>query len=298
MALSAHDTEIRPNHLWAGDAGQIAAGRAGEVYMLKTGQKEPDDLSGNEAVEMGLVMQEPIMRAAAGRWGLEFKDADYHLIHPRHTFLASHFDYIVATERRFTRLRTLGTTSASITGELFLSRFRRYRAQCMHELIVHQVEAIELIVLFGGQELCRFPQTVTELEQEAHIRAMAEFWAQVQTKSFNPQTMADVVKDVYRVDDGSSIVANASIETACIQLQQLKAKIKEFEEAEDSLKEFIQSWMKEKATVTAYDGSILATWKTAKPSKRFSAELLKSAMPQIYEQFVVESPGSRRFLIK
>jgi hypothetical protein len=37
--------------------------------MLKTGQKEPDDLSGNEAVEMGLVMQEPIMRAAAGRWG-------------------------------------------------------------------------------------------------------------------------------------------------------------------------------------------------------------------------------------
>jgi hypothetical protein len=53
--------------------------------------------------------------------------------------------------------------------------------------------------------------------------------------------MADVVKDIYRVDDGSSIVANASIETACIQLQQLKGKIKEFEEAEDSLKEFIQS---------------------------------------------------------
>jgi hypothetical protein len=123
MALSAHDIEIRPNHIWAGDAGQIAAGRAGEVYMLKTGQKEPEDLSGNEAVEMGLVMQEPIMRAAAGRWGLEFKDADYHLIHPRHTFLASHFDYIVATERRFTRLRTLGTTSASITARTVLSRF-------------------------------------------------------------------------------------------------------------------------------------------------------------------------------
>jgi len=77
-----------------------------------------------------------------------------------------------------------------------------------------------------------------------------------------------------------------------------KAKMKELEEAEDGLKEFIQSWMKEKATVTAFDGSILATWKTAKPSKRFSAELLKSAMPQIYEQFVIEQPGSRRFLIK
>jgi hypothetical protein len=32
MALSAHDIEIRPNHIWAGDAGQIAAGKAGEVF--------------------------------------------------------------------------------------------------------------------------------------------------------------------------------------------------------------------------------------------------------------------------
>jgi hypothetical protein len=50
MALPAHDIEIRPNHLWAGDAGQIAAGKAGEVFMVKTGQKEPEDLSDNEAV--------------------------------------------------------------------------------------------------------------------------------------------------------------------------------------------------------------------------------------------------------
>jgi hypothetical protein len=123
MALSAHDIEIRPNHIWAGDAGQIAAGKAGKVFMVKTGQKEPDDLSGNEAVEMGLIMQEPIMRAAAGRWGLEFKDADYHLIHPRHTFLASTLTTLVATERPCTRLRMLGTTSVSITVRTFLSRF-------------------------------------------------------------------------------------------------------------------------------------------------------------------------------
>jgi hypothetical protein len=203
MALSSTDLEIRPNHIWAGEAGQIAAGKAGEVFMVKTGQKEPDDLSGNEAVEMGLVMQEPIMRAAAGRWNLEFKDADYHLIHPKHTFLASHFDYISADGKTLYEVKNVGHHQRKHYGENLSEQVSdRYRAQCMHELIVHQVQNIELIVLFGGQELCRFPQVVTELEQEAHIRAMAEFWAQVQTKSFNPQTMADVVKDVYKVDDG------------------------------------------------------------------------------------------------
>ena len=289
----------RASAIWATDAGQIAAGKAGEVYMLKTGQKEPDDLSEVEAVQMGTLLQEPIMRAAAGRWGLEFKEADYALRHPKHDWMASHFDYISADGKTLYEVKNLGVHQRKHYGDNGTEQVSdRYRAQCMHELVVHQVESVELIVLFGGQELCKFPQTVTELEQEAHIRAMAEFWAQCQTKSFNPQTMADVVKDVYKVDDGSSIVANASIEQACIQLQQLKAKMKEFEEAEDGLKEFIQSWMKEKATVTSFDGSVLCTWKTAKPSKRFSAELLKSAMPDIYNQFVVEQSGSRRFLIK
>jgi hypothetical protein len=123
MALSAHDIEIRPNHIWAGDAGQIAAGKAGEVYMLKTGQKEPEDLSGNEAVQMGLVMQEPIMRAAAGRWNLEFKDADYHLIHPGIRFLPVTLTTLVATVRPCTRLRMSATTSVSIMARTFLSRF-------------------------------------------------------------------------------------------------------------------------------------------------------------------------------
>jgi hypothetical protein len=169
----------------------------------------------------------------------------------------------------------------------------------MHEQIVHEgVENIILVVLFGGQELCHFPQNFTQLEAEAHIRAMAEFWAQVQTKNWNPQTMADVTKDIYKVDDGQDMVANAALELACQQLGQIKSKMKEYEEAEEGLKEMIQAAMQSKATLKAFDGSILATWKTSKSSKKFNAELLKKALPETYEKFVVEQPGSRRFLIK
>jgi len=279
MALSEHDVAIRDQHIWSSDAGMIAEGQAGEVYLQKTGQKPKPDLSDNEAVQMGLVMQEPIMRAAAGRWGWEFKDADYTLMHPKHNWLASHFDYISAD----------GKTLFEV----------RYRAQCLHEQIVHEgVENIILVVLFGGQELCHFPQNFTQLEAEAHIRTMAEFWAQIQTRSFNPQTMADAVGDMYKVDDGSEMVANAALETACQQLAAIKAKLKEYEEAEEGLKQMIQGAMAQKATLKSFSGEILATWKTAKPSKRFSADLLKQALPETYEKFVIEQAGSRRFLIK
>ncbi len=299
MALSQEDLAIRDTAIWSTDAGMIAEGKAGEVFLVKTGQKPPPDLSEVEAVQMGLVMQEPIMRAAAGRWGWEFKDADYTLRHPKHEWLASHFDYISADGKTLYEVKNLGVHQRKKygeDGEEMISE--RYRAQCLHEQVVHGVERVILVVLFGGQELCHFPQNFVELEREAHIRAMAEFWAQVQTKSFNPQTMADVAKDIYKVDDGKEMVANAALETACQQLAAIKAKLKEFEEAEEGLKQMIQAAMQERATLKSFSGEVLATWKTAKTSKKFSVELFKQAMPEMYEKFVVEQPGSRRFLIK
>jgi predicted phage-related endonuclease len=299
MALSQDDLAVRDQAIWSSDAGMIAEGKAGEVYLQKTGQKPAPDLSEVEAVQMGLIMQEPIMRAAASRWGWEFKDADYALRHPKHDWLASHFDYISADGKTLYEVKNLGVHQRKKYGDDGSELIsEKYRAQCLHEQIVHGVERVVLVVLFGGQELCHFPQGFVELEREAHIRAMAEFWAQVQTKNFNPQTMADVITDVYKVDDGSEMVANAALETACQQLAAIKAKIKEFEEAEEGLKQMIQGAMQERATLKSFSGEILATWKTAKTSKRFSADLFKQAMPDVYEKFVVEQPGSRRFLIK
>jgi hypothetical protein len=56
--------------------------------------------------------------------------------------------------------------------------------------------------------------------------------------------------------------------------------------------------MGESQEIMTVDGQTLVTWKSAKSNKRFSSDLFKQAMPDIYEQFVIEQPGSRRFLVK
>ena len=61
MALSEKDLAIRDKAIWSSDAGMIAEGKGGEVYLQKTGQKDAPDLSDVEPVQMGLLMQEPIM---------------------------------------------------------------------------------------------------------------------------------------------------------------------------------------------------------------------------------------------
>jgi hypothetical protein len=56
--------------------------------------------------------------------------------------------------------------------------------------------------------------------------------------------------------------------------------------------------MQDNAEIMSVDGSTLVSWKSAKPSMRFSADLFKTAYKDLYDQFVVQQPGSRRFLVK
>jgi hypothetical protein len=60
----------------------------------------------------------------------------------------------------------------------------------------------------------------------------------------------------------------------------------------------IQGYMGEASNLVTLDGSVLATWKSAKPTASFDSKLFQSAMPDIYGKFVMQKQGSRRFLVK
>jgi hypothetical protein len=218
---------------------------------------------------------------------------------PKEKWMASHFDYISEDGKTLYEVKNLGAHQRKKYGDTGSSDVDiGYRVQCLHEATVHQIEAVVLVVCFGGQEICGYPQTFGADLMDLHIREMAEFWGRIQARSFDPETMGDAARLVYRQDDGNKLIATQSLEHAAMQLKALKTQIKDLEEQESKWQAAIQGYMMEAAELVSVDGNVLATWKTAKASKRFSAELFKSSMPDIYEQFVTEQPGSRRFLVK
>ncbi len=152
--MSDFSPEVRNAGLWSNDARRFVEGRGGEVYAEKIGAKPLDDLSNVEAVQMGLVMQEPIMREYARRNQIQFKDADYSLSHPQHNFLKSHFDYISEDGKVLYEVKNLGIHQRKKYGEHgSMDVDIGYRVQCLHEATVHQVEHVVLVVCFGGQRL-------------------------------------------------------------------------------------------------------------------------------------------------
>jgi len=93
-------------------------------------------------------------------------------------------------------------------------------------------------------------------------------------------------------------MASRTVEEACRTLQVIKGQIKALEAQEAALTTLVQGYMQDCNQLATFDGSVLATWKNAKHSERFDSKLFQQSMPDVYEKFVVNVPGSRRFLVK
>jgi len=155
-----------------------------------------------------------------------------------------------------------------------------------------------LAVLFGGQEFVTFDFTFTQDQKLDFIKQMSVFWAHVVSGTVPKAQSVDDAKLAYPQSVDGIVIANQSLETRVSDLKQLKAKIKELETIGDEWETEIRNALGDRSELRTFDGNTLVTWKSSKASMKFSADLFKTAMPDIYSKFVVEQIGSRRFLIK
>lgn len=290
--------EIRNQAWWATDTRRAVNGKAVEVILEKQGKKPLDDLSHVEAVQMGHVMQPVIGRLVTDKLGLEIKDADYSLTHSNEPWLRSHFDFITSDGKTLVEAKNYNAAARN----KYDAETNRVPAadyyQCLHEATVHGVNEVILAVLFGGQEFQTFRFTFTDDQKQDFIKTMASYWAHVPLNTVPEPASIEATKLVFPASTDGVIIATETLEAAVIQLKQIKEQVKRLEDVGEQLELKIRNFMGEKGEIQTMDGSTLVTWKSSKPSKRFNSDLFKQAMPDIYDQFVMDMPGSRRFLIK
>jgi predicted phage-related endonuclease len=296
--MSDFSPEVRNSAIWSGDSRKVANGKAAEVVLTKQGKMEIPDLSGIEAVRMGLVMQPLIGRLAQDKLQMELKDADYSLSHRNEPWMRSHFDFISADGFVLVEAKNYAMGSrAKFDSDNNIIPAADY-AQLVHECSVHGIERIVLAVLFGGQEFVTFDFQITEAEKEELIKKMAKVWGHVQAGTLPEPDSIEAAKLIYPHSNDNTVIANSMVEQHCLRLKQLKDAAKELDTQIDASELVIRNAMGEASALSSLSGDVLATWKTAKASKRFNADMFRQAMPDIYDSFVMESPGSRRFLIK
>jgi hypothetical protein len=290
--------QIRNAAWWASDSRQAANGRGNQQVMIKLGLLEAPDLSGIEAVQMGHVMQPVIGRLAQDKLKIELKDADYMLTHPKESWFKSHFDFISADGKHLVEAKNYNAAVRSKFDADANIIPSADMAQLIHEAAVHNVNRITLAVLFGGQNFETYTFDITAAQKEQLIKDMAVFWAAVVSKTpLEPET-TDQAKLVYRNASETAVTASRHLESEVQRLRAIRTQIKALEAQEEASQAAVMKAIGTASELLAVDGTVLATWRQAKPSKKFNSELFKQSYGDLYQQFVVDVPGTRRFLIK
>ena len=290
--------EVRRSAIWSGDSRKVANGKMVDVILEKQGKKELKDLSGVEAVQMGHVMQPLIGKLAQDRLKMELKDADYSITHSKHTWFKSHFDFISADGGVLVEAKNY---NAAVRSKFDPDTNRipdADYAQLVHEAACHNVNRIFLAVLFGGQEFHTFEFFISDQEKDDLIKKMATVWGHCQAGTLPPAETIEQTKIIYPSSSTAVVTATQQVELAIAQLRDVKNQIKHLEATEEQIEVAVRNLMGESQEIRTVDGQTLVSWKSSKGSKRFSSTLFQQSMPDIYEQFVIEQPGSRRFLVK
>ena len=299
--MSDFDHSFRKTAWWSGDTRKAAAGKANEAILQKLDMMEVKDLSDNEAVQMGHVMEPVIGRLAEQRLGVQLTKVEEFRTHPKESWLRSHFDF-AGTENGETILVECKNYNAAVRGKFDAEAGIipvSDMAQLIHEATVFGVRKIYLAVLFGGQEFFLAPFTISDEQKQDLIKQMAVYWAAVQSRTPLPPASAEEAKLMFpTAAPSTTVLADSTLEELATQLFRVNHERKQLETAEDTLKAAIQARMGDKAALVDIAGNVLATWKNDKASVKFDQKLFQQSMPDIYKQFMREVPGPRKFLIK
>lgn len=291
--------EIRNSAWWSGDSRRAVKGGLIDVLREKKGLAEIEPVD-SEAAAMGKIMQPTILKLAEEKIGARVREIDTFATCRTEPWLCSHTDGMIGECNALVEAKNYHYTKMNqFSAPDEITRIPpEDEVQCLHEAACFNVSRVYLAVLFGGQAFRMFVLDFSPERREEFVKTAASWWAYTQTTDMpGPSTPAQAAT-LYSADNGETIVANREIEGYCQQLRQVKAQIDVLEGHEKGLTTVIEAYMRENAVLIDAGGYTLATWKKSKDSKSFDRDLFKAQMPDLYQRFMVDRAGSRRFLLK
>lgn len=131
------------------------------------------------------------------------------------------------------------------------------------------------------------------------VEEVEKFWKDNIEGKQEPSSVSvkDVLLKYNRHTDGKVLEVSDEIFEAWKDLKDIKKELAALEERKETLEGRIKMAFGD-AEAISYGGDTIATWKAPKPSSKFDTKAFQSAHPDLAKQYMVESQGARRFLLK
>ena len=265
-----------------------------QIYLEKIGEAE--DQEENWAMAQGKCMEPLLRQHFANTTGLEVRLPTSAIVHPKYSFIRYNPD---------------GLSDPKILAEFKTARFstewgesntdqipQEYIIQVQTGLACLDFEVAKCSVSIGGGEPKYYEVPRDKELQEMIEEGAAAFWDRVVNRTPPDPVDNEDCSRIFRKVNGKSIIADAEINDAVIDLCELRSKIKEDEEYKETLEVQIKSFMAENEILINSNGVPIITWKQQKGSRRIDGDALRTNYPDIAAAVTNIGDPTRRFLVK
>jgi len=273
-----------------------------ELWLEKRGELQEEDLSDNEAVHFGTVLEDVVATEYARRTGRKVSRVNCILQHPEHPYMLANLDRRVVGERRILECKTADRFTLPMWGEAGTDQVPdHYHLQVTHYMAVTGAEVADLAVLIGGNEF-----RIYTIERDQELIDMvydqeAEFWRMVQDGGppdvDGSAATSALLKRLYPSSTGARIDLPGDGGAWVEKLREAKQDVEWATSRLDEAKHRIQVLAGEASEIFVGD-RLVATWRQSKDRSAFDQAAFKSAHPDLFKQFSAARPGPRTFLIK
>lgn len=278
-----------------------------DVWLEKTGAREPADLSGNEAVRAGILLEPVVARMFEEDTGKKVTRRGT-LQSTTYPFMLANIDRQVVGEDAGLEIKTAGAWAEKLwEGDEIPDS---YYCQCLHYMAVTGAKRWYIAALIGGQHFLWKTIERNETDIKILIDEETKFWDLVKTKTPPPidssAACGSALSYRYRdADPGSVIDLPPEAGDIMAHLDSIADAMAGLKEDEQAAKNALMEMMKENETGIwkGKDGRIRkVTWKATKPTESLRLSDIRKKDPEEYQRlkdkgFVTVRDAIRRLRI-
>lgn len=307
LLMTVEDMQDREKWLKAREAGiggSDAAAIVGltpwksafQLWLEKTGQAEPEDLSDNERVYWGTQLEEVVAREFTRRTGKAVRRRGL-LQSEEYPFLLASVDRMVIGEDAGLECKTANGFAAKAWENDEVPD--AYYCQCQHYMMVTGCQRWYIAVLIGGNKFVWKAIDRNEADIKALQEAEIAFWDKVQKKEMPPVdgsgSCTEALANMYRGGKEEAIQLPSQAADVIQEIDTLTETEKGIKATLDEKKNVLRSLLGDFEVGYAGQGDNVrkVTWKTQEGRTTIDSKRLKAEQPAVYEKYAKQGKETR-----
>jgi putative phage-type endonuclease len=216
----------------------------------------------------------------------------------KYPFMFASLDGSRQDDGRPVEAKTAGQFMAKNWGEAETDQVpESYLIQLCHQMIVAEKEIGDIAALITLDDFRKYTIALDPELAQMIIEALATFWKRVENREPPAPTTGYEAEQLYRKSVAVGIEADMETAAKYFDLIQTRHEIKPLTEKEEALISDIKLFLGEKDTLLI-ESKPMVSWKSSKSGTRFDAARFQRERPEIAKEYLIQTEGSRRFLIK